>query len=1073
MTTRTPVRPPRLFPHTVIRASAGSGKTFQLTSRYIALLHRGVPPEKILAVTFTRKAAGEIFDRIVWRLAEAAGSERERKKLASAIGAAELSAKQCIELLTSATQSLHRLRVGTLDSFFSKVAGSCSLELGLPLGWQIVEDLVDRRLRDRAIAESLAGDSIGPVLTLLNLLAKGDVVRAISQLIRDTVDRLYFTARETEEEAWTKLPRYKALSPEVLADCRQQLDDLTFDHKKIMEEIEKDRQFLDENRLVDFIRRGLPSKVLEGAQAYQRKPITDDVRNLYEKLLQHVKSLLVNRLADQNEATFKLLVHFRDHYERLKLTQAALRFDDVTFALSQATASGMADDDRVTFRLDATIDHLLLDEFQDTSLAQWSVLRPIAERVTSSQDGTSFFCVGDTKQAIYGWRGGLTELFDAVETELVDIQPESLTTSYRSSPIVIDVVNRVFSGLDRHKELGEYEEAVKLWQRRFTEHSTSKTDLAGYVSLETGPRVDLDGVDDLDPEAAAKEAFLDFAAERIAEIHRQSPEMSVGVLCRSNKPISGLIYRLRKLGVPASEEGGNPLTDSCAVELILSLLRLADHPGDTAAAYHIARSPLASEFGLTPEQIKQTGFLAAKLRRELIEKDYGPAVAHWAQLLAPSCDERDRSRLQQLVELAYAYQPGSTLRPAEFVEFIEGQKVADPTTAAIRVMTVHLAKGLEFDIVVLPELDSGRNLIGMPPTVVTSRDKLGGSIDCVCRYTNEHEQKLLPKSFQEMFTAAINSHIGEALCVMYVAMTRAIHALHMLIEPSRENERQLPKTFAGLLRAALCDEGASATGLLYQHGRADWYTTIVGQSHALSVDENATKDEGQSMALFHQIALAPPLAERRRGLDRQNPSRMKTGPAALRRALEIIDPQHNKAMLRGTIMHAWFEQIAWLDEGVPSAEQLLASLARVRGAETVDDKLRRKWLGEFHEMLRKPDVTAVLTRSTYIKSVGKDVQVKAVNEWPFAAIKEGRLISGRIDRVVFHERNGLRFAAGVLDFKTDAVADKPGERLDDLIEEYRPQIAEYKDTVVQQTGLAKEKVSGALLFVGEGVLARL
>ena len=96
---RKPMIHPRRFSHVVIRASAGSGKTFQLSNRYLALLSQGVPPEKILAVTFTRKAAGEIFDRIVLRLADAAADERECEQLAGSIHAENLTTDRCRELL--------------------------------------------------------------------------------------------------------------------------------------------------------------------------------------------------------------------------------------------------------------------------------------------------------------------------------------------------------------------------------------------------------------------------------------------------------------------------------------------------------------------------------------------------------------------------------------------------------------------------------------------------------------------------------------------------------------------------------------------------------------------------------------------------------------------------------------------------------------------------------------------------------------------------------------------------------------------------------------------------------------
>jgi ATP-dependent helicase/nuclease subunit A len=446
----------------------------------------------------------------------------------------------------------------------------------------------------------------------------------------------------------------------------------------------------------------------------------------------------------------------------------------------------------------------------------------------------------------------------------------------------------------------------------------------------------------------------------------------------------------------------------------------------------------------------------------------------WSQLLAPSCDARDRSRLQQLIELAYSYQAESTLRPADFLEFIERQKVSDPTSSAVRVMTVHQAKGLEFDIVFLPELDSGRTLLGQAPWVVTSRDRLGGDIDCVCRYANEHVQKLLPPSYRRMFSAAAEAQIGEALCVMYVAMTRAIHALHLLIEPARENERGLPKTFAGLLRAALLDNPSTDVGLLYEHGQSNWYD-IEKKRRRLTLDAPAAA----IAATPAQIALAPPSRERRRGLERQSPSRLEGGASArLRQALELVDPNRNAAMLRGMVIHAWFEQVLWLDDGMPSDARLLETLATIRGTEALSEHTRRVWLKDFHAMLGHKDIAAALTKSAYCKSLPKgwskrDVETEVRNEWPFAVIDGAQIFSGRMDRVVFHRIDGQTVAADVLDFKTDVLRNRPGDRLDDRVEHYRPQMEAYGKTLMHQTGLPGSQVSRALLFVDAGIVVRL
>src|SRR5947208_2843270 len=146
---RKSANPP--FSHVVIRASAGTGKTYQLAVRFIGLLAAGTRPDEILATTFTRKAAGEILDRVLFWLAQAAADESERTKLAKEIGVRALSAETCRELLCATVQRLHALRVGTLDSYFLQVATSFGPELGLPPGWSICDEMADAVLRDEAI----------------------------------------------------------------------------------------------------------------------------------------------------------------------------------------------------------------------------------------------------------------------------------------------------------------------------------------------------------------------------------------------------------------------------------------------------------------------------------------------------------------------------------------------------------------------------------------------------------------------------------------------------------------------------------------------------------------------------------------------------------------------------------------------------------------------------------------------------------------------------------------------------------------------------------------------------------
>ena len=426
------------FSHVLISASAGTGKTFQLSNRYIGLLHSGVTPDQILATTFTRKAAGEILDRVIVRLAEAALDADQRQKLAEQLAIASLTQSRCYELLGQLLRQLHRLRVSTLDAFFAQLAGSFSLELGLPTGWRIIEELHEKYLRTEAIERTLQGDSTHDVQRLLHLMAKGTAQRSVSEMVRETVNQLYNLYMETDAAAWQQIPQPKLLSSERLASLIQELRDAALPvDKNFAKARDKDLAAAETGDWESFIGTGLAAKVLAGETTYYRKTIPAEVVRLYEQLLNQARGVLLQQMAGQTQATYELLDKFHVIYAQLKQQSGALRFEDITRALAASDRLGSIDGQH--FRLDTPIAHLLLDEFQDTSLTQWRVLRPFAQFVTATDDAragaaaggrSSFFCVGDVKQAIYAWRGGKSEIFEALADDLVGLDKMPLTREF-------------------------------------------------------------------------------------------------------------------------------------------------------------------------------------------------------------------------------------------------------------------------------------------------------------------------------------------------------------------------------------------------------------------------------------------------------------------------------------------------------------------------------------------------------------------------------------------------------------------------------------------------------------------
>ena len=1029
--------------HVVIRASAGTGKTYQLTNRFLRLLLDGVPPQRILATTFTRKAAGEIFDRVLWRLAQAATDQRERKQLAQALDENGLSRPRCLSLLAETIRAMHALRIGTLDSFFAQIAGSFALELGLPLGWRIAEPLEDAALRQEAVDAVLSRGKPQDLAALFHLLTKGEVNRSVVNLVLGAASDMYGLCRETEAPAWKQLPRQAGLSAEELSATIRALAQAEVPEGKMwLKARDESVAAAQDGDWKSFLSKGLANKVLCGESTYSRKPIPPHLVEIYGRMIEHVRGVMVAELARQTEATWDLLTRFATEYEQLKDQRRLLSFEDITWRLAQRIDASALE--RLAFRLDAGISHLLLDEFQDTSLAQWQVLRPLAALVTSDEGrgktARSFFCVGDVKQAIYGWRGGLAEIFDALDVCLTGLDKTVLATSYRSSQPVIDAVNQVFQHLTNHDNLERLEAPVRKWQESFPPHTTAKGDLPGYVCL----RASSSPKDDEDDEAV----HYQFAAQEVARLAAEAPGRSVGVLVRTNQVVARMIFLLKKLGVAASEEGGNPLIDSAAVELVLSLLAIADHPGDTVARFHLAHSPLGPLVGCTNHRDDvQAATLSRSLRQRLIEEGYGPTVLHFATLLAPECDERDRSRLSQLVELAYQYQKSSTLRADDFRRLVASQKVADPSSASVRVMTIHQAKGLEFDIVVLPELH--KSILGQTRPFVAGRPEAAAAVDVVCRYCDQNVRELLPPRIRSLFDEATHQAVSESLCLLYVALTRAVHALHMIIRPS-DGERTLPKTYAGLLRASLAG-GAPAEGsaVVYECGNSRWHEKAPAA---------AASAEKPVEAATSVIRLAPPEGTPWRNLERTSPSSLEGGQhVSLTRVLE---PRNDGGMNYGTLIHAWLAEITWLDDGEPDDERLRSVAARlVSDIGPVAANLADP-LAAFRRILSQAAVRRVLSRPAGA------AEREVLREHPFAIRDGDVLLSGSIDRLVLLRRGEKVVAADVVDYKTDAIADDAV--LADKVEFYRPQLEAYCRAVAKIFHVPAEGVTSRLLFLTAG-----
>lgn len=830
---------------TLVRASAGTGKTYQLTARFLKLLIQGVPPETILATTFTRKAAGEILGRVLETLAAAADEDDGEAlgKIREQVNIPTLPRSCCLQLTEKLLLNIHRLRVSTLDGLFTQLAKSFPYELKLPATWRLSDEIEEIWLRERAVTLMISQLERAEIASLMSMLGKGEVRRSVSGELLQVIEAAYTRQRSCDSSVWSSLKAPKRPEESRIGKAIESFRGAQPKQKRLKKKLESFAEILergDDEALVDdnLLAKYSESRRLGEPLTYYRSEFPPGLDEAFQTIYLIAKSKHLSLLQMQNEGTGKLLSAYETHIRESKDELRVLSFEDISVRLAELFRS--LPPEQLLARLDGAVDHLLLDEFQDTSPIQWQVLYPFALR-TSQNDALlpddrdamatpvvrSFFCVGDTKQAIYGWRGGVAEIFDTVAEKLPNIDEVRQDKSFRSSPVLMETVTSVFKNLGRHpiaedallRDPGNksmYEaRALISFADRFPVHVAAKENLEGYVQFSTAASPD-------DADSFAKRAATFQKAADIAEnLLQEDANLSIGILTRTNRAVAELIYLFEQSDLEVSQEGGNPLTDSAAVEMVLSSLMMAEHPSDRRWEFHLSGSPLVEISGFGPEWV----------RRQIDDLGLAETIQVLASRLAPCCDARETLRLRQLAYLAIDYDLHASPRLRDFVRLVREKRIDRPRAAPIRVMTVHQAKGLEFDAVIVVELDKtlSRQSTDCVPQIKDLMEPPVG----LTRYAGQKTWHFLSREWQSAFGKQAADSFTESLCMWYVALTRAKQGLYLVITPPRKSEF-ISRTFSSLVYHALRIEADPTVPerVLFEAGTPRWFDQTRAERHS-------------------------------------------------------------------------------------------------------------------------------------------------------------------------------------------------------------------------------------------------
>lgn len=740
----------------IIEASAGTGKTFSLSSQLILLLASNVAPSKILALTFTKKAAGEIRNRVYERLAKAALCDLQALELSKQIGIPVRTSSFYAEILNKILTDNKRIDISTIDGFFNKIARLLSFELTLPHRWMVADQNQHKTLAIEAILKTFE-DSKEQQIELLNLIqllnrdqAAKSIINKISGLTKDFIDN-YKTKRSGVLEFATgsivNLPNSEVLS-QNLSNLKLPLTKQGVENANWRKAIDAAIHNINNKDWEGFLAGGVAKVLINNGSNFHSIEISEDVKQQFTPAIEIARNHLLTKFRARALSARRLLDLISGYYLQIKHSQTLVTFTDILDALESNSYSR----EDLYSRLDNKFDHILIDEFQDTSLAQWRILEPFINELVTESSKTCFV-VGDKKQAIYGWRGGNSKIFQDFKESYPQAKVQQLNKSYRSAQAIIDNVNRVFNNLSSNQALIKYPEIVNRWSQQFVEHATDISDTSGYVRYEY----------------LSQESIYEIISERIKAL--STKDVSIGVLVLTNTEVHEVIKNLANANIISSMESGTFLTQSSFVKALVASINLIENPYDTEQFFLICCSPLGQEY--KDATIENALAYSQYLISELEALGFAKFVQNLACRLSQYANYSEQLRLNKVVEMAYLFESSDY---SLFCETVSQTKFAAPSEQKIKVMTVHQSKGLEFDIVILPHL--ARTLDKIKGNIIFSQDLNGDPI--MLPYPNE-TIRALSNEISSSYSILQNEVVEDSLSVLYVALTRAKKELYVYL----------------------------------------------------------------------------------------------------------------------------------------------------------------------------------------------------------------------------------------------------------------------------------------------------
>ncbi|KMZ49850.1 RecB-like helicase [Helicobacter pylori] len=713
-----------------LKASAGSGKTFALSVRFLALLFKGANPSEILTLTFTKKATAEMKERILdyLKILQQENLENEKEKAQNILKELEEKYHLNPDLVQNSAPKIYQrflnaeIRISTIDAFFQSILRKFCWFVGLSANFEVNEDTkAHQQQLNEGFLSALNNEQLEELSVFIAQCLSYDnyTSDSILERLRSLKNKLYLFDPNKKEPAFDEkgfLEKLRSLNQQI------QSIETASDRAKTAIKCDDFRGFL--NSSLTWLEK-------KSEYIYFKK-LKDEIPTL-ESECEEIENDLKRYYEAREIALFKKFPKFIQLYDNATSKIQALDFDaikDKVHALLKGYEELPAE--FFYFRLDSKIAHILIDEFQDTSLNDYKILAPFIDEIKAgigqAKWNRSVFFVGDVKQSIYAFRGSFSSLFESVAK---DFYHDNLPFNHRSSPLIINYVNTIFKKAYQNSPTAYLEQ-------KYPKASPNKHATDGYVKVSLV--------------ANERELLLDQVLQEAQNLleHRIEPK-DITILCATNKDALEIKNYLqeRLSAIRPSTESSARLSQFVESKIIKNALKYALAEESYKPFYKHSVLKLAGYLhddvialaGFNPKKESVAGFVWKVM--ELFEL-YGEPAQSCLEL-AVGCEDADG-----------------------FLEKLEAKSIASSHSKGAQIMTIHKSKGMQFPYVIVCER------LGKPNSSHSNQllEEYDGT-ELLRLYYRMKNREVVDKDYARALDKEEAAKDHEEINVYYVAFTRA------------------------------------------------------------------------------------------------------------------------------------------------------------------------------------------------------------------------------------------------------------------------------------------------------------